>query len=50
MYRKKILNLCPADPQQEIQLGYFTQELFWNLLFHRQLKRSRYTKTAKSRG
>ncbi len=39
MYQKKVFRL-QSYKSEKVQLGYFTHELFWNLLLQRQLTRT----------
>lgn len=40
MSEKKILPISPTPPHSQVDLSYFVNEIFWNLLFHSQLEKA----------
>ncbi|TVR11027.1 MAG: hypothetical protein EA395_08190 [Phormidium sp. GEM2.Bin31] len=41
MYQKKVLPLFGQSHKSEAQIGYFVNEIFWNLLLHPQLEQAK---------
>ncbi|MBP0001696.1 MAG: hypothetical protein J7641_22350 [Cyanobacteria bacterium SID2] len=39
MSARKVFPVTPQNNSQAVELGYFINELFWNLLFHPQWER-----------
>ncbi|WP_159790596.1 hypothetical protein [Sodalinema gerasimenkoae] len=41
MYQKKVLPVFGQNYKPEPQIGYFVNEIFWNLLLHPQLEQAK---------